>query len=85
MHFKMSSAICSNLDQSKILWSGNGLRLGTGRFPNKSSCKTSDRCDIKVHVKFMNPPPPPYLTPGYNLGTLGRGPQDKATSNIWYP
>ena len=26
MHFKMSSAICFNLDQSKILSSGNGLR-----------------------------------------------------------
>ena len=27
MHFKMSSANCFNLDQSKILSSGNGLRL----------------------------------------------------------
>ena len=26
MHFKMSPAICFNLDQSKILPSGNGLR-----------------------------------------------------------
>ena len=26
MHFKMSSAICFNLDKSKILLSGNGLR-----------------------------------------------------------
>ena len=26
MHFKMSSAICFNLDQSKILLSGNGLK-----------------------------------------------------------
>ena len=25
MHFKMSSAICFNLDQSKILLSGNGV------------------------------------------------------------
>ena len=25
MHFEMSSAICFNLDQSKILLSGNGL------------------------------------------------------------
>ena len=25
MHFKMSSAVCFNLDQSKILLSGNGL------------------------------------------------------------
>ena len=24
-HFKMSCTICFNLDQSKILWSGNGL------------------------------------------------------------
>ena len=27
MHFKMSSAICFNLDQSKILPSGNGLNV----------------------------------------------------------
>ena len=26
MHFKMSSAVCFNLDQSKILSSGSGLR-----------------------------------------------------------
>ena len=29
MHFKMSSAICLNLDQSKILSSGNGLRIAS--------------------------------------------------------
>ena len=29
MHFKMPSAICFNLDQSKILSSGNGLRSYT--------------------------------------------------------
>ena len=27
MHFKMSSAICLNLDQSRILSSGNGLNV----------------------------------------------------------
>ena len=27
MHFEMSSAICFNLDQSKILSSGNGLSV----------------------------------------------------------
>ena len=27
MHFKVTSAICVNLDQSKILLSGNGLKL----------------------------------------------------------
>ena len=27
MHFKMSSAICFDLDQSKIFSSGNGLKL----------------------------------------------------------
>ena len=27
MHFGMSSAICFNLDQCKILWSGNELNL----------------------------------------------------------
>ena len=29
MHFKMSSAICLNLDQSEILSSGNGLNNST--------------------------------------------------------
>ena len=27
MHFEMSSAICYNLDQSKILLSGKGLKI----------------------------------------------------------
>ena len=31
MHFKMSSAICLNVDQSKILLSGNGLTLSQTR------------------------------------------------------
>ena len=32
MHFKQSSAVCFNLDQSKILSSGNGLKNDFGRF-----------------------------------------------------
>ena len=32
MHFKMSSAICFNLDQSKILSSGNGLNSHSQMF-----------------------------------------------------
>ena len=35
MHFKMSSAICVNLDQSKILLSGNGLRYRDGSLFSK--------------------------------------------------
>ena len=30
MHFKISSAICFNLDQSKILLSGNGWKKKVG-------------------------------------------------------
>ena len=33
MHFKMSSAICFNMDQSKILSSGNGLMLSLSTCP----------------------------------------------------
>ena len=32
MHLKMSSAICFNLNQSKILLSGNGLKVIIGDF-----------------------------------------------------
>ena len=48
MHFKMSSAICFNLDQSKILSSGSGLICchqnahnsldKVNPFPNKPFC-----------------------------------------------
>ena len=34
MHFKVSSAICFNLDQSKILSSGNGLMARRRAFEN---------------------------------------------------
>ena len=33
MHFKMLSEICFNLDQSEIVWSGNGKSLNS--FPDK--------------------------------------------------
>ena len=55
MHFKMSSAICFNLDQSKILSSGNGLicifvafeaDFG-GRLVSVSECH---RSQIRQHV-----------------------------------
>ena len=39
MHFKMSSAICFNLDQSKILSSGNGLTHSHWLY-NKPSART---------------------------------------------
>ena len=44
MHFKLSSAICFNLDQSKISLSGNGLRLMSvdnysDKLPNATSLK----------------------------------------------
>ena len=41
MYFKMSSAICFNLDQSKILSSGNGLK-------NVSSDIASTWCIVLV-------------------------------------
>ena len=31
MHFKISSAICFNLEQSKILLSGNGLKMNISK------------------------------------------------------
>ena len=46
MHFKVSSVICLNLDQSKILSSGNGLkstcpcvRIGYQQYPEKVDCE----------------------------------------------
>ena len=41
MHFKMSSAICYNLDQSKILSSGNGLKKTEERNDTVGVCKVS--------------------------------------------
>ena len=43
MHFKMSSAICFNLDQSKILLSGNGLTLENKILHNKTFLGTSSK------------------------------------------
>ena len=41
MHFKMSSAICFNLDQSKILSSGNALNpVPNNKNLNRSKLKT---------------------------------------------
>ena len=47
MHFKMSSSICFNMDQSKILSSGNGLNfftflqaIGILRNSNRTCCQT---------------------------------------------
>ena len=34
MHFKMLSAICFNLDQPKILLSGNGLTIHSSPYGN---------------------------------------------------
>ena len=39
MHAQMSSAVCFNLDQPKILLSGSGLKHGKGHQ------KEQDRCD----------------------------------------
>ena len=48
MHFKTSSAICFNLDQSKILSSGNGLSLCQDTHHNKdcpcSHCRLRSVC-----------------------------------------
>ena len=38
---------------------------------------------IQANVKLVNPGAGPNLTQGYHLGTLGRGPLDKATCKIW--
>ena len=39
----------------------------------------------QTNINPVTPPPGamPNLIQGYNLGTLGRGPLDKATCNIW--
>ena len=47
MHFKMSSAICFNLDQSKILSSGNGLRTGV---VNPIQAAWPDWSDLDLHL-----------------------------------
>ena len=63
MHFKMLSAICFNLDQSKILSSGNGL---TQSLSNDNICKCmSDSSKLKAipDDKLFNPfPDNKYLT-----------------------
>ena len=38
---------------------------------------------LQTHVKLVTPGVGPNLTPGINLGTLGRGPLDEAASKIW--
>ena len=43
MHFKMSSAICFNLDQSKILWSGNRLNFHCNGHVQRESKAENER------------------------------------------
>ena len=52
MHFKMSSAICFNLDQSKILSSGNGLTLSLLMTTQESFVDSVDLDQTAQNVKF---------------------------------
>ena len=45
MHFKMSSAICFNLDQFKILSSGNGLN---------NICRNKEKGSSTLDVSFIH-------------------------------
>ena len=50
MHFKMSSAVSFNLNQSKILLSGNGLSF----FPAKQSWVPSrDKLENRFNINFV--------------------------------
>ena len=55
MHFKLLSAICFNLDQSKILLSGNGLSYFTKGY-NFRSVKIESICrrQIKCAENMVN-------------------------------
>ena len=48
MHSEMSSAICFNLDQSKLLSSGNGLTLQNNKIfardQIESICRRQNKC-----------------------------------------
>ena len=50
MHFKMSSAICFNLDQSNILFSGNGLTLSETTESTKCSKKSFENAVGKGEI-----------------------------------
>ena len=49
MHFKMLSAICFSLDQSKILSSGNGLKLTMMQCTQKNS-----GLEVKLFTNQLN-------------------------------
>ena len=56
MHFKMSSAICFNLDQSKIVSSGNGLKLalcckGLILHPNEPRLEKENK-EVLLHALY---------------------------------
>ena len=55
MNLKMSSAICFNLDQSKILSSGNGLTLPNDKFLfwSKLKASTDDISNVAQMTKFV--------------------------------
>ena len=52
MHFKMSSAICFNLDLSKILLAGNGLMVKQQIFFGRSKLKVFADDKINVNEKL---------------------------------
>ena len=51
MHFKISSAICFNLDQSKILLSGKGLTMH-----DEFGSSQNDRINPLPNDKFLDWP-----------------------------
>ena len=54
LHFEMSSAICFNLDQSKLLSSGNGLILLTSIHSLFSKCFYSTRGSFRRLNQIYN-------------------------------
>ena len=50
MHFKMSSAICFNLDLPKILSSGKGLNCGIDRSSGLKEAPANLKCPIALRI-----------------------------------
>ena len=53
MHFKMLSAICFNLDQSKVLSSGNGLSKDKPLDATKFKMFADKNLNV-THIKFSS-------------------------------
>ena len=50
MHFKMSSAICFNLDRSNFLSSGNGLKKSSAPYRPKALSNSNTRFLVHMEV-----------------------------------